>query len=352
MIPGMQRAILVSMLTALWLALTGAVAAAAPALPALGADPQATTASGISSGGYMAVQLHVAHSSTIRGVGVLAAGPFYCAQGSAWTARYNCMQPGGWTQLPPVAVLTAATEVMARGGQIDPVEGLREARVWLFSGTRDDTVRRPVVEALYAYYRAWVPPPQIALVREVPAGHAMVTADYGGSCSLTAAPYINDCDFDAAGALLEHLYGRLNAPGSTPGGDLARFDQRAFTPAGAYAMSMDDEGFVYIPSACRAGGCRIHVALHGCLQGREQAGEQFVRQAGYNRWADTNRLIVLYPQAIARWGWGPWPWPTSFVYNPNGCWDWWGYTGASYPTRLGLQIRAVKAMIDRLAARP
>jgi poly(3-hydroxybutyrate) depolymerase len=115
---------------------------------------------------------------------------------------------------------------------------------------------------------------------------------------------------------------------------------------------MDDEGLVYIPLACRAGGCRVHVAFHGCLQGRSQIGEQFAREGGYNRWADTNRLIVLYPQAIARWGWGPWPWPTSFVYNPNGCWDWWGYTGATYATRYGPQVRAVDAMLERLAARP
>jgi hypothetical protein len=37
------------------------------------------------------------------------------------------------------------------------------------------------------------------------------------------------------------------------------------------------------------------------------------------------------------------------VYNPNGCWDWWGYTGAPYHTRNGAQMRAVKAMVDRLA---
>ena len=72
----------------------------------------------------------------------------------------------------------------------------------------------------------------------------------------------------------------------------------------------------------------------------------FVRHAGYNRWADANRIIVLYPQTIARYGWGGWP--TNFVFNPNGCWDWWGYTDALYHTHEGPQIRAVKAMLDRL----
>ena len=44
-------------------------------LPAIAADLSQTSTSGISSGGYMAVQLHVAYSSLVRGAGVLAGGP-------------------------------------------------------------------------------------------------------------------------------------------------------------------------------------------------------------------------------------------------------------------------------------
>lgn len=39
------------------------------------------TVSGLSSGGYMANQLHLAYSDWVKGVGILAAGPYYCAQG-------------------------------------------------------------------------------------------------------------------------------------------------------------------------------------------------------------------------------------------------------------------------------
>ena len=80
----------------------------------------------------------------------------------------------------------------------------------------------------------------------------------------------------------------------------------------------------------------MHVAFHGC----RQAGERYVRDAGYNRWAETNRLIVLYPQAVARYMW--------WVWNPRGCWDWWGYTGSAYATKDAPQIRAVMAMVERL----
>ena len=57
---------------------------------------------------------------------------------------------------------------------------------------------------------------------------------------------------------------------------------------------------------------------------------------GYNRWAASNNIVVLYPQTEASPG------------NPNGCWDFWGYTGQDYYSRDGKQMAAVKTMIDRL----
>jgi len=48
---------------------------------------------------------------------------------------------------------------------------------------------------------------------------------------------------------------------------------------------------------------------------------------------------VLFPQAVSI------PWK-----NPNGCWDWWGFTDADYATRDGIQIRSVRAMIEHLAS--
>jgi poly(3-hydroxybutyrate) depolymerase len=325
-------------------------AASADPLPALGADAAATTVSGISSGGYMAVQLHVAHSASVRGAGVLAAGPYWCAQGSVWTAFYNCMTPGAWTPLPAPERLHTAVRTLAASGAIDPPAALRESRVWLFGGTADRTVLPEVVDALERFYAAYVRPEGVQRVRDVPAGHAMVTLDAGGPCPLTASPFINDCDFDAAGRLLAHLYGPLAAPPAAPAGRVIAFDQRPFAAGDAHAISMADTGFAYVPAACESAACRVHVALHGCRQGVEAIGERFVREAGYNRWADANRIVVLYPQAIARNGPGYSGWRPNFVWNPRGCWDWWGYTGPAYHTRSGPQVRAIKGMVDRLAS--
>ena len=196
-------------------ALVVAASRAAPAerLPATGADLSRPRSSGISSGGYMAVQFHVAYSSLVMGVGVLAGGPYYCAQGSAWTALYNCMKPGTWTPLPSVDALTAQTDSLARSGKIDPTCQLcRRARVWLFTGTRDETVRPSGGRPCSRYYQSFPAAADRLRGRRKRGPCAWSRPTTAEICAATAPPYINDCDFDAAGALLAHLYGLLAAP--------------------------------------------------------------------------------------------------------------------------------------------
>lgn len=270
----------------------------------------------------MAVQMHVAHSAMVKGAGVIAGGPYYCAMGSLWTAYYNCMTPGWWTPLPSASTLKGFAERFAAAKRIDPTANLSAARVWLFTGTNDHTVSPAVVRELAAFYALFGV--KAALVADKPAGHAMPTADAGNQdCAVTRDPYINDCDYDAAGELLKHLLGPLKPPAKAGAADEG-------------ALREFDRGFVYVPKDCEKERCRVHVVFHGC----RQSGERFPREAGYNRWAESNRLIVLYPQVEA-----------SF-WNPRGCWDWWGYTDSAYPTKEGAQIRAVRAMLERLSAPP
>src|SRR6185503_20093724 len=49
-----------------------------PSLAAYGVDLQQTSVSGVSSGAAMAVQIHVAHSSIMRGIGVIAGVAYDC----------------------------------------------------------------------------------------------------------------------------------------------------------------------------------------------------------------------------------------------------------------------------------
>ena len=316
--------------------LAGSVLAAEP-LPALRADAHGVTVSGLSSGGAMAVQFHVAHSANVSGAGVIAGAPYYCAQNSLWTALFNCMAPGPWTPVPSASHLSALSEILAKANRIDPLKNLAGAPVWLFSGSLDRTVYPEVVKELRRFYE--LRGASSVLVIDRPAGHAVATQSAGNACAASEPPFINACAYDSAGELLKRLLGKLNAPSDATDDRLRSFDQKAFGDAG-----LDEEGFVYVPRACESQACRIHVAFHGCRQNARAVGERFVREAGYNRWAGTNRLIVLYPQAAASVS----PWR----FNPRGCWDWWGYTGANYPTREGAQIRAVKAMLERLSSTP
>jgi len=287
----------------------------------------------------MAVQFHVAHSGMVRGAAAIAGGPYYCAQGSLSTAYYNCMTPGLFTPIPTVSFLKAQTEAFAQAHAIDATSNLAGARVWLFSGTSDHTVEASVVQALRDYYTAFKAMP--VLVADKPAGHAMVTEDKGNACATTEPPFINQCHYDAAGKLILYLIGAAQPSGAATG-RIVRFDQNEFAGSDAASISMAAQGFVYVPKTCDAAVCRLHVVFHGCRQDAAEIGERFVQEAGYNRWADANRLIVLYPQTIARY------YP---LFNPRACWDWWGYTGPLYHTVNGPQIRAVKAMIDRLASK-
>ena len=100
---------------------------------------------------------------------------------------------------------------------------------------------------------------QPVIVRDKPAGHAMVTENAGNACPVTEPPFINDCDYDAAGELLRHLLGTLSPPSSAAGGRLIAFDQREL--GGTNAISMAAEGFRLCASRMRhrdlPGACRV-----------------------------------------------------------------------------------------------
>lgn len=66
--------------------------------------------------------------------------------------------------------------------------------------------------------------------------------------------------------------------------------------------------------------CNLHIAFHGCLQGKSVVGNVYAKNSGYNQVADLNNFIVIYPQV------------KSSIYggNPSGCWDWWGYTNSNF----------------------
>ncbi|MGG8405924.1 extracellular catalytic domain type 2 short-chain-length polyhydroxyalkanoate depolymerase, partial [Streptomyces sp. 12297] len=331
--------------SAVLLPATGAAAAAqAPPAPVPGTlrpyDISGVYSAGISSGGYMATQLHVAYSGVFGGSAAFASGPYDCAQNSLGTALNACMDTVQDLRLDR---LEQQTRQWSAQGLVDPVANLAGDPVYVFSGSGDATVRRPVADALAGFYTRFGA--RVRYDNTTAAGHAWISPLGPNACTVTQSPYINNCGIDAERDLLGHLLGPVSAPSGTPGGSLISFDQNPYVPGGsAAAVSMGDKGFLYVPSGCASGGggaCRLVVALHGCKQGYayQGFGTRFVDQAYLDEYADTNRLIVLYPQAA----------PTATLDNPNGCWNWWGYLGDSaYARHGGRQIESVMAMVRAL----
>lgn len=325
-----RRAAISAMMGAGVLAVATAFATtrAAP-IPRLNIDRTQTTVSGVSSGGYMAVQLHVAYSARFsKGAAAVTGGPFNCAEGSLIKALTRCMGKAAI----PVPELVAATNQWAKDGAIDATSNLAASKVYLFAAANDSVVKEGTTTSLFEYYKTYVNPANIVMKTDVKSEHGFLTDDYGTACGSKEMPFITNCNFDLAGAILQHLYGELAARKSDAlDGSLVEFDQTTF----AAANGMGATGWIYIPKTCGSGtSCRLHVALHGCKQNVAEVGQAFVRNAGYNRWAETNNIVVLYPQT----GKGA----------TNGCWDWWGYDDANYAKKSAPQMRAIVAMMDRL----
>lgn len=317
---------------------------AAAALPRLGADLGQTSVSGFSSGAFMAGQFGVAYSSIVRGVGMIAGGPYYCTGEPASdpplrNALTRCMNPRfARTDPPDAASLWSSARRFARKGLIDDTAHLARQRVYLFNGAQDQILTSAVTDQTRKFYDM-AGALSITYVNHDRAGHGMVTDRPGDNdCGASYQPFFNNCGMPLARHILAALYGPMLPASAQPGGRLLHFSQRKYARP---ASGMAPTGYLFVPKACEAGGCRVHVAFHGCWQGAQAVGDHFYRHAGYNGTADANRIIVLYPQVAA----------STAPFNPAGCWDYWGYTNPDYYTRRGLQLSAVRAMLKRLGER-
>ncbi|HUR89040.1 MAG TPA: PHA-depolymerase-like protein [Ramlibacter sp.] len=318
-----------------------ATAARADTLGRFNADPSSVTVSGISSGGAMAIQAHVAYSGTFRHAAIFAGAAYDCAQGNVATAIGVCQEALTSSEIP-VATLVATTRDWASRGLIDDPANLAGSRIYLFSGTLDQTVRQPGMDAARDYYLNFVPAGNVVYNNTTAAGHGWISPLGQVLCAAQQSPYVNNCNIDPQAAFLTLFYGALQPRQSGQlSGTVVAVDQNEFLDDRNAALhNMDNNAWVYVPASCARGEqCRVHVSYHGCNQSYSKIGDQFIRQANLNEWADTNRIIVLYPQAIAV--------PPN---NGLGCWDWWGYDSADYAKKNGPQLLATKRMVDRITS--
>lgn len=313
------------------LLLSTSVLSAEPA-PAPKIDTERVTVSGISAGGQMAHQLHISYSDLFSGVGIIASGPFGCADGSLATAMARCM---GKTDGPlPVAELAEGIRTAEEQDLVADTENLADDPVWLFHGTLDTTVATEVSDATDALYAQFVPAAQITYVKDIVAAHNFPARGHGNACTAMQPPFVGDCDYDAAGEILKHLYTGLETPLS----EVETVLQTVNLP-GAAEAGLSDTAYLFVPPACTDAGqtCALHLVLHGCAQSAVTVGTDFIQQSGYLSWAEANDIVLAFPQVV----------PATL--NPYACWDWWGYTGADYRWRNGKQMVVVTDWIRQLS---
>lgn len=297
----------------------------------LNIDPGKITVSGISAGGQMAHQVHIAYSDLFSGAGILAAGPYACAEGSLATAMARCMgKTDGSYSIPEQA---AAIRSLGAEGRLAVSDALADDPVWIFHGALDTTVAEGLSDELAALYAEFLPADQIRYVKDIEAIHNYPAKGQGSECTAMVAPFVGNCDYDAAGELLQHLYPGLEAPAKEITTSLAETGLE-----GAGAAGLSETAYLFVPPACGGGekACALHLVLHGCGQSAVQVDTGFMEQSGYLSWAEANDIVMAFPQVVPG------------MINPYACWDWWGYTGPDYRYRNGAQMAVLANWINNL----
>ena len=183
------------------------------------------------------VQVHVTFSSSFHGAGILAGGPYWCANDNLAIALSTCMNGtvraaayvagscwgivthgGRVIAQPPVTELVTVTKTTALSGFADDPSNLADDRVWLYSALNDTVVATSVVKATEAYCtwtplccarrcEAWLncvaepsppadntfindPTTQMKAIYDHEGEHAQVTKYFGNPCMSLKSPYM------------------------------------------------------------------------------------------------------------------------------------------------------------------
>ncbi len=310
--------------------------AAPNAVASLGAynvDPAQVSVSGFSTGGVMAMQLSVAYSSRIMGVGVFAGWHYDCRRTEPSS---DCH---GLNAVAPEIARSQGNIDSWSGNRIDPVANIARQKIYVFGGTFDSRVTQYATARVVDLYKVYAPSSQIHYDNTIPAEHSF-PVDFDGPFQIPCGTAFDivDCGFDGAGISLQWFYGPLNARNNgAPTGSLFLIDQRAFAPAGS---GMDEVAWLYVPAGCDRGEpCKLHVFLHGCNSSYAQIGVPgWAQYSGHQKWADTNNIVLLFPQIL--------PDATS----PDGCWANNPIWGIDFDQKAGTQMAALMGMIARITS--
>jgi predicted peptidase len=160
------------------------------------------TVSGLSSGGFMAAQMHNIYSSQFSGAGIFSGGPFYCGQENPAEKIESCT-------VKPEGIDLDAIQAKTKNLNIDSPENLKDQKVWVFGGVLDTVVVQGVQDKLVdQYLRNGA---EVGYINSIQSQHAFPTdLDRNKNpCAFIGDPYINNCGFDGVGSMLSYIFPML-----------------------------------------------------------------------------------------------------------------------------------------------
>lgn len=322
-----------------------------------------------------ASQFAVAFGSTIMGLGVFAGQPFHCP-----VTRFpgeplvpanpdvpfcdNC-PPGQVVaydhckhvnrSVINVTLLAEVARKMSAEGLIDDVRHLQRSKVYTHCGMDDGTLsgggEMTATQANHDFFLEFTNKSNVLGKFDLPAGHCWPGDSGVFPCKKFLKNFwpAENCGYDGPGALLNHVYGPLNPPADEIHDDsLVYFDQQPFNGDNASEIGLSPKGWIYVPRSCNASvACRLHISMHGCseLFVFEEALVRGSKDLGvsFNRWAETNHMVVLWPHTGKHGGDNP------TREQKIGCWDGYGQTGRDFDLKSGIQMQAIKKMIETVS---
>ena len=334
----------------------------AVSLPSLQIDRDGVVAVGFDHGADFAHQLHIAFSSMVSGSCLFAAQPFHCAAThfsqdrvevwTPWTRVPNCDGCVPGTRMPfdhckrdpDVVDVGALVDYPRRAcGQnpisvpdcFDAVESFLDARVFVFRGADDDVYLPGAVENTVALLAQMITDPasKLKLVNDLPFGHAL---------PVNATPFVNasaPAGYDGPGECLRHLYSPMALTAAeVSNASWVVFDQDEFADAG---VGFQQEGWVYVPSACQTKECKLVVMADKCDPPTEIAPAA----AEFARFAEGSGMVLLHPCVGGPVDQDSYPHATDVA---DGKLDVFGQLTSNYAMQGAPHMQAVGKMMRRL----
>ncbi|CAL8074274.1 unnamed protein product [Orchesella dallaii] len=306
------------------------------------------TLSGFSSGGSFAQQLYLSYSSLIHGIAVFSHTYYRCGPVTSRQEEYDnaCTKLGNRRVSELYDPNNALNDIQNYYAQrlIENPANLVNKPLYVYAGTRNWLFTADMSLRILQVFEPHIRNPKVirTVVQDANLTLPTARADFPPCSGPQNSLQLGNCGLSGPLDALQFLLGEpaIRQPATAVRLEpLLTFDQSEFFyGASSTRYDMDSVGYLYVPRICGSNqvDCLIHFYFHGCSVGRQFTGEDHIRNSGYLEVAETNGIIMVFPQAIAS------------AENDIGCWDSYGFTGSLYATQRGSQVTAVRNMISRI----